>query len=192
MKWLLLIAILLFAVCLMPIGIVADYSNVGFRAALKIGPILYRFYPKKKSRTKGKKGKDVKEIAITAQEEKSGGKLTDFLPLVRTILNFLGDLKGRMRVNQLQLKIILAEDDPCDLSVHYGKTWAAVGGLQMHLDKLFRIKNQKIEVECDYLADATTVLGSVDVSLGFLQLLTLVIRYGLQGFKQFNDIKNDR
>ena len=62
----------------------------------------------------------------------------------------------------------------------------------MHLDKLFRIKNQKIEVECDYLADATTVLVSVDVSVGFLQLLTLVIRYGLQGFKQFNDIKNDR
>lgn len=61
--------------------------------------------------------------------------------MVKVALNFLGDFRRKLRVNRLELKLILAGGDPCDLAVNYGRAWTAVGNLMPQLERLFVIKN---------------------------------------------------
>ena len=73
-----------------------------------------------------------------------GGSLLDFLPLVKIALDFLGDFRRKLRLDNLYLRLILAGSDPCDLAVNYGRAWAALGNLMPQLEKWFVIKNIKL------------------------------------------------
>ena len=73
--------------------------------------------------------------------------VTDFLPLVKVVLQFLDGFRRKLRVNVLELKVVLAADDPCDLAVNYGRAWAAVGNLMPSLERVFVIQKRNIEVE---------------------------------------------
>lgn len=177
---------------ILPIGILADYNVKGFCAYLKIGPVPIQIYPR---RNKSKINDSVRTSTTLKKQqpkENRGGKLSDFLPVLRTLLDFLGNLRKQIKVRDLRLRIILAGGDPCDLSINYGRTWAAIGSLQPQLDRLFKIKKQNIEVLCDYASDESTVTGHVELSIILLRLLVLTVRYGIRALKQYMSIKNQR
>lgn len=53
--------------------------------------------------------------------------MLDFLPLVKVALNFLGDFRRKLRVNRLELKLILAGGDPAtsrSITEGLGRQWA--------------------------------------------------------------------
>ena len=79
-------------------------------------------------------------------EKKKGGKVTDFLPLVKVALDFLGDFRRKLRIKHLELQLCMAGDDPCDLALNYGKAWAAVGNLIPQLERFFVIKKRDFSV----------------------------------------------
>ena len=95
-------------------------------------------------------------------------------------------------MKQLYLRLILASSDPCDLAVNYGKTWAAVGNLQPVLNRIFVIKKQDIEVECDFTADETLVIARLDITITLGRLLSLVAVYGFRAVKEFLKFKKKR
>ena len=123
---------------------------------------------------------------------KTGGSWTDFLPLVKTALDFLGDFRRKLRVKVLDLKLILGGDDPCDLAVNYGKAWAAVGNLMPQLERFLVIKKRNVEVECDFTASETLVDARLDISITLGRLLALVVRYAIRALKEFLTIKKKR
>ena len=87
------------------------------------------------------------------EKKKSGGSIYDFLPIVDLVLDFIAAFGRKLRVNQLQLKLILAGGDPSDLAVNYGRGWAVLGNLMPLLEKAFVIQKRDLEVECDFLSD---------------------------------------
>ena len=209
MGWLITLGILLLLVIL-PLGVSVKYNAQGALVRLILGPVKITLFPrppkpkkeKKKKPEKQEKSpeKPVKQIGASEPPKKpeppkakeEGGSWTDFLPLVKTALDFLGDFRRKLRLDVLELKLIMAGDDPCDLAVNYGKTWTAVGNLIPALERWFVIKKRNVEVECDFTASETLVTARLDLSITLGRLLSLIAVYGFRGAKEFFNFKKKR
>lgn len=197
--WIALAVIVLLAI--LPLGASVKYDESGPLVRLIAGPVRITLFPTKnrdekaKKPPKEKKAKTDKRPAekkTSAGEKKTGGKLTDFLPLVRLVLDFLRDFKWKLRVNRLEMKLIMAGDDPCDLAVNYGKANATLGNLVPQLEKFFVIKKRDLQVECDFTAEETYIYARLDLTITLGRLIGLVVRYGVKAVWEFIKIMNLR
>ena len=214
MGWLITLGILIL-LAVLPLGVSVKYDSEGPLVKVIAGPVRIRVYPRPK---KQKKEKPEKEKKTTPEQEKKaaeeaslpkppqppkpaktekpkgtkGGSLADFIPFVKLGIDFLGDFRRKLRLNDLELKLVLASSDPCDLAVNYGKTWAAVGNLMPALERWFVIKKRNVEVECDFTASQTLVTARLDISITLGRLLSLAAVYGIRGVKEFLNFKKKR
>lgn len=196
--WLIALAIIVL-LAVLPLGVSAIYDTGGPKVRLILGPYKMILFPKEKKDKKEKKAKEKKQKTEKTTEkktkeapkpkEKSGGSISDFFPLVDTLLDFLGDFFCRkLRVNRLELNLVLAGDDPCDLAVNYGRAWAALGNLVPVLERFFVIKKRDMQVQCDFTAEKTVVYGRLDLSITLGRLLSLGVRYGIRVLREFIQI----
>lgn len=213
MSWLITLGILTL-LAILPLGISVRYDEWGAVVRLIAGPVRFKLFPrpKKDEKTKEEKPADKQPPTQSQQAEpakpekhaesqqtdekksasKKGGSLTDFLPLVRIALDMLGAFRRRLRVNMLELKLIMAADDPCDLAVNYGRAWAVVGNLMPRLERVFVIKKRNIEVECDFETTQTLVVARLDLTITLGRLLATAVVYGVKALIEFLKIKNKR
>ena len=200
MGWLIALGILIL-LAILPLGVSAKYDVDGPLVKVIAGPIRITLFPRPKKQKKKKEQPVKKEPegqqpakgpAQPQPKKEKGGSLTDFLPLIKVVLNFLGDFRRKLRVNRLELKLILAGDDPCDLGVNYGRAWAAVGNLRPQLERLFKIKKRDIQVECDFTETETKLIARLDLTITLGRLLGLTAVYAVRIMKEFLKIKNKR
>lgn len=199
MGWLIALAVIvLVAIC--PLGVSARYDEDGPVVRLKVAFLRFGLIPSSKAKKK-KKEKSKKEdkkadadhkVGSAAEKEKKGGKFTDFLPLVRVALDFLGELRRKLRVKKLELKLVLAGDDPCNLAVNYGRANAALGNLWPQLERLFVIKKRDVQIECDFSADKTLIWAQLDLNITVGRILSLLVRYGYRALREYFKIKKKR
>lgn len=189
MGWLIALAVVA-GLAILPLGVSARYAQSGARVLLIVGPIRITLYPgkSKKPYKKAEKKADKGAAAQGQTADQKGGALSDFLPLVRAILDFLVDFRRKIRVKTLQLQLTLAGEDPCDLAVNYGRAWAAIEGLMPQLDRFFVIKEQKIDVACDFTADTTVVYARLDITITLGRLLAIALRHGARVLREFTRI----
>ena len=214
MGWLITLSIL-FLLAVLPLGVSVNYDSDGPLVKIIAGPLRVKVFPLPKKQKKEKKKKEMKPdpdaekrdseeaslpkppqppkpVKEKKPKEKKGGSFLDFIPFVKLGLNFLGDFRRKLRLNNLELKLILASSDPCDLAVNYGKTWAAVGNLRPTLERWFVIKKRNVEVECDFTASETLVIARLDISITLGRLLSLAAVYGVRAVKEFLKYKKKR
>lgn len=201
MGWLITLVILV-VLAWIPLGATIRYNTDGLSLKIIAGPIRLTVLPKKNKEEKSKKKpkdksapKKVKASSTqpaTPKQEEKGGPITDFLPLVNTALDLLNAFRKKLRIDRLELKLIMAADDPCDLAVNYGRAWAAVGNLFPRLERWLVIKKRDVEVECDFEASKTVVIAHVDLTITLGRLLGILIWYGVRALKQFISINNKR
>lgn len=211
MGWLIFFGIL-FLIAITPVGIGISFDEDGFRARVILGLIRMTLFPfpkwlkkltQKKQTPEQPQQEKPKEEKTPEQpkpkEEKSaepapkkGGSLLDFLPLVKLGLNFLGDFRRKLRLNHLELKLILGGDDPCDLAVNYGRAWAALANLVNVLERAFVIKKRELEVECDFTSDETRVIANLEISITIGRFIGLIAVYAVRAIKTFLGIRKKR
>lgn len=210
MGWFIALAIIVL-LAILPLGASVKYDSGGVLLRLIAGPIRITLFPVKMKEKPNKKTGSKENKAESADAnpektaeskisqpqqqkdaEKSGGKLTDFLPLVQVALDFLGDLRRKLRVDVLELKLIMAGDDPCDLATNYGRAWTALGNLWPQLERLFVIKKRDVNVECDFTADETLIYARLDLTITLGRLLALVVCYSIRALKEFLKIMRSR
>ena len=210
MGWLITLGILTL-LAVLPLGVSVNYDSDGPLVKIIAGPVRLTVFPRRSKQKKEKKKAQPTAAAEKKEEEnlpkppqppkpvkekkpkeKKGGSLTDFIPFVKLGLNFLGDFRRKLRLNNLEVKLVLASSDPCDLAVSYGKTWAAVGNLLPALERWFVIKKRNVEVECDFTASETLVTARLDISITLGRLLSLVAVYGVRAVKEFLNFKKKR
>ena len=200
-------AAVLLVLAILPLGIHIRYNEAGFFLKVIVGPIKITVFPRRKKpeNRKPREKKPDKEHKLEQpktsvpeeqqqpdaqpEQQEKGGSLTRFLPLIQLGLEFLGDLRRKLRLDNLYLRLILACDDPCDLAVNYGRTWAAVGNLIPQLERLFVIKKRDIQVECDFTASETRVAAHLDITITLGRLLVLAIYYGIRVLIEFLSMK---
>ena len=208
MGWLITAGIsLLLAV--LPLGVRIRYNSEGLLVKVIAGPVKITVFPLPKKEKKKKKTPKIpteqppeedlpkppqppKKPKEKKPKEEKGGSVLDFLPLVKVAVEFLGDFRRKLRLDNLELKLILAGDDPCDLAVNYGRAWAAVGNLMPQLEKWFVIKKRNVEVECDFTASETLVIAHLDLTITLGRLLAAVCKAAVRALIVFLKIKKKR
>ncbi len=204
MAWLIVLAVIIL-LAILPLGASAIYDREGAEVRLIAGLIRFQIFPKKKKaspkKEKAKKSKKAKakeesksQSPATAEktENKQGGSIRDFLPLVRVGLDMLNDLRRKLRVNRLEVNLVMAGDDPCDLAVNYGRAWTAVGNLMPQLERFFVIKKRDVQVNCDFTQNETTVYARLDITITLGRLISLAVRYGYRALREYLKIKKLR
>ena len=211
MGWLITLGILTL-LAVLPLGVSVRYNAEGPLVRVILGPVKLKVFPaspKKKPKKEKKKEKPSGEQEPAKQtkplpeppqppkpekgkDDKTGGSLLDFIPLVKLGINFLGDFRRKLRINNLQLKLILAGGDPCDLAVNYGKTWAGVSNLMPMLERWFVIKKRDIEVECDFTTSETLVYACLDLTITLGRIISMVVVYAVRALIAYLKIKKKR
>lgn len=186
-----IIALILLLLAILPIGVNAEYSAAGAAVRLIAGPVRFLIFPKPKKSPKAKTETPKASHKYPAKKQ-AAGSVEDFFPLVRKILDFLGDLRTKLRVDRLELKLILGGDDPCDLAINYGRAWAAVGNLMPQLERFLVIRKRDVEVECDFQSSGTCVYARVDLTITVARILSLGLRHGYHIIKEYLTIMNKR
>ena len=189
MGWLIAAGVLIL-LAILPLGVSVKYDAEGPRIYAAVGPVRYKVFPgKKKEKEKNKpekaKKKESKPADKKKSSEKKGGSLTDFLPLLRLVLDFLVNFRRKIRVIWLEQKLILAGGDPADLAQNYGKAWAALGNLMPQLDRFFVIRKRNLEVECDFVSSETVIIARLDITITLGRLVGLATVYGFRGVREF-------
>ena len=201
---------ILTVLAILPLGVRVHYDADGPLVKIVLGPLKLTVFPRPKKEPKATKKPEEKKPEKKAEEDNlpkppqpppepkpkkektQGGSLTDFFPFVKLIFDFLGDFRRKLRMKELYLRLILASDDPCDLAVNYGKTWAAVGNLIPALERWFVIKKRDVEVECDFTASEVKVIARLEITITLGRLLSLVAVYACRGIKEFIVFRNKR
>ena len=108
------------------------------------------------------------------------------------ILDFLSAFGRKLRVKHLDMKLILAGDDPSDLAVNYGRGWALLGNVMPLLENAFVIKERNLEVECDFLADKTVIIARLDISITIGRVFSLAAVRGIPILREVMKVMNKR
>jgi hypothetical protein len=202
---------ILFLLAVLPLGVSIHYNADGAVVKIILGPVKLTVVPAKKKPPKEKKEKPKKQKKPKKQAQKpqqvgadappaepmpekkeKGGSILDFLPLVKTLFDFLGDFRRKLRIDHLQLKLIMAGGDPYNLAMNYGKAWAAVGNLMPKLDQWFVIRKRDIEVECDFVESSTKVIAHMDLTITLGRLLAAVFKFLFKALIKFLQIMKKR
>ena len=202
MGWNITLAIL-FLLAILPLGVSVIYDAGGPLIRVVAGPIKLKVFPGKKKdpdappkEKKKKKKAEVKKSeekkAVKSTNKKKGGPISDFFPFVTLAFDFLLDFRNKLRVNCLELKIIMAGGDPADLGIKYGKAWAAIGNLWPRLETWFVIKKRDVEVECDFVGSDTSIYARLDLTITLGRLLSLVVRYAIRAVKEYFNFRKKR
>lgn len=185
MWWLLILGAIIL-LCFLPLGFLAFFDQNSASLLVKIGLLRFRVGSRstKAETEKTEKTAEFESHAVVKKKKKSKN-ITQYLPLLKPVFEFLSDFKRKLRVNNLQFKVVMGGSDPCDLSVNYGRAWIALGNLMPILDRFFVIKKRNLEIECDYAADATKYHGMIDVTITVGRLLQIVIYHGISILKKY-------
>ena len=193
MGWLIALAVIVLLIFL-PVGVSARFDENGAVANLIAGPLRFRLYPakSKKSKKTEKKttGEPQKKTGGSAQ--KKGGSYSDFLPVLKIVMELLESFRRKLRVKNLEFKLILAGGDPADLALNYSKAWAAVGNIMPHLERFLTIQKRDISVNCDFTAEKTLVFAAVDLTITLGRLLRLGLWHGGRVLYHYFKIVNQR
>ena len=180
--------IALAVVCLfgfLPIGVRLSYDEAGGFVWLKLGFIKIKLYPQAEKEQKSKSNKKSGSKGKNSDGKSKGSNLSEFLPIARIVFDFLSDFRRRLWVQNFYLRLTLAEDDPCDLAVHYGEAWAALGNLLPLLERYVKIKNRDLRIDCDFSAEKTRVIAQADILISLGRFLAIALRHGVRGFKKY-------
>ena len=201
MGWLIALGVL-FLIASIPLGVFVRYDSQGLLVRIVAGFLRFTVFPLKKRKKQKKdpsenqKKESQKESTINQEKKenppKKGGSLRDFLPLVQILLDFMNQFRKKVTINNLQLKLILAGEDPCDLAVNYGRAWAALANFLPALENTFTIKKRDCEVECDFTATETLVKAQAELTLRFWEICQLGIVYGFLLMKELLILKKKR
>ena len=200
MGWLIALGILVL-LAITPVGVLAAYNSEGILLRVIAGPVKITILPAKPKEKKPKESapkteqkttKPTKPAAKTEKTQEKGGSVTDFLPLLQIVFDFLGEFRRKLRVNCLELKLIMAGGDPCNLAVNYGKAWAAVGNLMPQLERFFVIKKRDIQVECDFTGSQTLIIARLAITITIGRIISMAVRYGIRALRAYLKIVNKR
>ena len=108
------------------------------------------------------------------------------------LLDFLGAFRRKLRVDRLELKLILAGGDPASLGINYGKAWAAVGNLMPLLERIFVIKKRDVEVECDFAGSQTLIIARLQITITIGRIVGIAVLYGFRALRENLKIVNKR
>ena len=196
--WMILLLIfgVLFLIGCIPVGVWLRYQDETLTLKAKIGFLKLQLLPKdEKQPKKAKKTKKPKkEKPQNKKLEAKSGKKQPLLPkgvgtifdLLRLLGDTLGNLRRKIRIEELRLHLIFGGDDPADAAMSYGRGWAIIGAMNPYLERLFVIKKRDIQPFLDYNTDKMKIDAQLTLTITIWRVLALALRAGVGFLKIMN------
>lgn len=188
----LLVLAIFFLLGCVPAGADVSWRGGVFTLRAKLGPFRMTLVPAKEKKRKKKTAKKA-ESESTTQSPKpklafSGG-VSEIMELLEFALNVLGDLRRKLRVEQLTLHVRFgAGDDAAKTAIAYGRAWAAIGALLPCLERLFVIGKRDLGAELDYACgEKMTVDARLVITITIGRALALALRAGVRFLKIYKN-----
>lgn len=166
----LVLLVLLLLFLFLRLGGRVEYSSVGLRAWVCVGPIHVLVYPRKPKKKKKKKrrAKPAKEEKKPTKPKKKrrGGLLQTAQKLAPDLLELMGEAVRKLRVDQAILEYTIpGRYDPAGAAIQYGTIYATGGALYGILSQHLDLKECSIGAEVDF--DETVPMVYVCLELSF-------------------------
>ena len=198
MTLLVIFAVLVLIGCI-PVGVDARYSADGVFLTAKLGPFRLQMLPQKpKEKPKKRKPqqKQPKKTPAKAEPKEKkpnpllSGGVDGLMQLLDLAFDTLGDLRRKLRVNELTLYVLIGgADDPAKAAMGYGRAWAAIGAITPSLERLFVIKKRDIRPALDYTISNTQIDAHLVTTITIGRSLALALRAGIRFLKILNERK---
>lgn len=198
MTLLVIFAVLVLIGCI-PVGVDARYSADGVFLTAKLGPFRLQLLPqkpKKKPKKRKPQQKQPKKTPAKAEPQAKkpnpllSGGVDGLMQLLDLAFDTLGDLRRKLRVNELTLYVLIGgADDPAKAAMGYGRAWAAIGAITPSLERLFVIKKRDIRPALDYTISNTQIDAHLVTTITIGRSLALALRAGIRFLKILNERK---
>ena len=181
-----------------PLGISLRYRQekltlqlrlAGIRIPLNLDRLLSG---KEEKKTQPEKNQSAAEAAPQTPKPKRDLKKTyeRLKPWISLGLDFLGDLRRKLRIDHLDLNLVLGCEDPCDLAILYGSTCAAMGNIIAYLERILNIRKRDIQVQCDFEDTKTRAEARLELSITLGRALVLLVGYGIRALREMRSMNN--
>lgn len=184
MWWIIPLIIILVLVCiaLLPVGLRAVYDKDGLTVKLMVSIFPFKLNLTEiheKSFERRKKTRQRMEADPSYQPRilRPDGSLREFVPLLDLYLQLLFNPKYKLSIRFLELRLIMADDDPFDLAMNYGRAQTIINGLLPQLERFFNIKKRKLDIACDFLAEETMIYARADLILPLARLIVALVDF---------------
>lgn len=175
----LIVGCILFLVGCIRIGAQVEYCEEGLFIRVRVGRFLIPVFPVKKKKDTRSKVKKAEKKAPPAQKRK-GGSLQlalDFIPLV---LETLKRFRRKLRVDKLDMELVVCAPDPADTAVRYGQANALLGALWQPITQTFHVKDGHAHVGVNFEEGNTALYLMASLSLTIAQTLGLALAFGVK------------
>lgn len=176
------IALVIAGLAVLPVGLRVIYDKDGLTAKL-----LVWFFPYKLNITEINEKSFERRMKTKKMMEENpdyqppiihpDGTLREFFPLLDLYLQLLFNKKYKLRVKLLELKLTMANDDPFDLAMNYGKAQMIIAGLLPQLERIFNIEKKEIDIACDFLAEETMLYARTDLRMPLARLIGALVDF---------------
>lgn len=171
------------ALSIVRVGGVAKYSEGGFFAFLRVGPIRFQLYPAKKKSGAEKKKKE-KHPAQGGKAE-AGGPLRLFKALAPDLLDAVKALKRKVRIDDISLVLTVAAADPAAAAMAFGGANALIGMIWPLIENNFNVRKRTVKTGVDFESSEPSLYLSASFSLTVGQLVSLGLHHGVKLLKQY-------
>lgn len=151
----------LFLICIIPLGVSADYNKDGFKLFLKVA-----FFNISPEHSKEKPQKDKKKVNL-------GFGLAEWLETAKLALRTLGRVGKKLYFDRFKLLLICSDHDPYATAMRYNTVSAVLHTIVPLFEQKFTVKNKDISIFTDYDSDKSTVeFGfTASVRVGWLLII---------------------
>lgn len=169
------ILLVLFLISRIRVGGWVRYDEDGLVAKGKLGLIRIQLYPPKPKKEPPPQAED--------HPKKKGGTLSLLKDLIPVACQAVNHLRKKLRVDKLDLWLVLGGEDPAQVAMNYGYANAAVGALIHPLESAFHIKERQLHIAASFARSEPLVTLEAQVTLTIGQALALAVRYGWKALK---------
>lgn len=184
------VLLVLLAVGLIRIGVQVEYSEQGLTVWVRAGVFHIPVFPAKRKKAKETKPKAAKKTR--PDTPKKGGRLKLALDFIPVILDTVRRFFRKLRVDQLEMNLVVWAPDPGDAAMRYGEANALLGSVWQPVLQVFRVKQAHAHVDVDFDAKESVLYIFASLSLTIAQALALVLVFGGKALQILVQNKNAR
>lgn len=170
------------------VGALVVYGAEGLRVQVRAGLLRFTVVPAPKKQpkksSKPKKQKKRKKSAGPSEKKdaggllpRQGGSLSDLLSLLPAVLEALGGLCRRIRIEQLRVHYTIAgQPDPAGAALQYGALSLGGDAVCLLLEQHLEVRDREVSGAVDFTSESSAVALSAACSLRVGQALAVALR----------------
>jgi len=163
----------IFVIALLRFGVIAEYSEDGILLWVKAGFLKIKLETddtKKKKKKKKKKPKEKNDIV----KQILPGSLSEFMDILKAVLNSLSRLKRRLLIKQLTLYYCAASEDAANTAMQFGAANAVFGAIIPAIKRNFRIRKLELRTFFDFNSEKPKIYAKVNISIAIWEIFYII------------------